>query len=885
MRWLHKLRMQMRMVFQRGEAGARLNDELQFHLDQQIQENIAKGMSADEARHAAMRSFGNPTALRDQSRETWRWHSIERLLRDLRIGLRTLARTPGFAIVSILVIAIGIGANVALFTVVRSVLLKPLPFKNPERLVMLYGRQGEAKYNVVAAGDFYDWQRQTHNFEQMAIWRWSGFNITNDQNEMPEALDAANASWNIFSTLGVEPALGRSFSPDDDTASSAKTAMISWSLYQRRFNGDASILGKNIRLNNRAYTVIGVLPKSFSYPAPQVQVWVPFYIDNSAENIQSHFNHMSYVIARLKPGVTAERATKELSAVQYQIHQSLYANGPVAEGVDYRPMLDDVVRDVRTPLYVLMGAVGCLLLIACLNISNLLVARAAVRRKEIAIRAALGANRLRLCREQLTESVLICLVGGILGVALALSATRWLTAHWTDMPRAETIHLDGPVCAFAVALMFLSGFLAGLLPALSATRSGMLAALQDSSRSIGGSSSRTALRKTLLTVEIALTVVLLICGGLLFKSFLRLRSVDLGCTTKNVLTMEYFLHDAKYDKPEKIVAFHTQLLERVRHLPGVQAAGLTSVVPGDGYYADSTFTIPEHPPLETGKHIFALFRDVDPGYFSAIQIPLIQGRFFSEDERLDRDRYVIISPQFVRDFFPNENPIGKHVHTIRRGGAGETYEIIGVVGDTHYSLQSELRPMMYYPILSGIIGVATDATLVVRTDGNPGSLATSVQKQIAQLDPALPVSKVLTMEQIIGQSAATSSFDATLVLAFAALSLALAGVGLYGVMAYLVTQRTTEIGIRMALGAHRGQVMALVLIDGLRPVLIGMAAGLAGSFAAARLIHSVLYGTSTLDPSVFVSVIVTLLSVAAAACIVPAWRASRLDPIQALRIE
>jgi predicted permease len=885
MRWFQQLMMRSQLLFRRGKEGARLNDELEFHLDQQIAENIAAGMSAEDARHAALRTFGNPTVLRDQARNTWSWNWLEQIFKDIRIGTRTLARTPGFAIVSILVIAIGIGTNVSLFTIVRSVLLKPLPFKDPDRLVMLYGQSGEDKYNIVAAGDFYDWQQHTHGFEQMAIWRWSGYSITDDKKDLPEELNSITASWNIFSTLGVQPALGRSFSPDDDSASATKTAIITWSLFEHRFNGDPSILGKNIRLNDRPFTVIGVLPKWFSYPDPMIQLWTPFHIDNSVENLRSHFSHMGIVIARLKPGISAEQATQEASALQYQIHQNLNAQGPVADGVSSRPMLEDVVQGVKTSLYVLLGAVGCLLLIACLNISNLLVARSAARRKEIAIRAALGGSRVRLCREQLTESLLICVAGGVSGILLAFLATRWLTAHWTDMPRADAIHLDGTVCAFAIAITFLSGIVAGLLPALSATGDSILTTLQDSSRSVGGSSSRTALRKTLLTIEIALTVILLVCGGLLFKSFLRLRSVDLGCATKNVLTMQYFLHDAKYDTPEKVIAFHTQLLDRVRHLPGVQAAGLSSVVPGDGYYEDRTLTIREHPPLPTGKHISALMREVDPGYFSAIQIPLVKGRFFSEDERLDRDKYVIVSRQFAREFFPNEDPLGKHLHAIRRGGRGDDYEIVGIVGDTLHSLKEETQSTMYFPILSGILGSSTDAALVLRTSGNPESFALPAQKEISQLDSALPVSRVLTMEQIIGRSTADSSFSATLVLAFAALSLILAAVGLYGVLAYLVAQRTTEIGIRIALGARREQVMQLVLLDGLRPALIGLAVGVACSFASERLIRSVLFGTSPLDLSVFVSVIATLLLVASAACAIPAWRASRLDPMQALRTE
>ena len=887
MRWLHKLQIQMRMLFRRKLADAHLNDELQFHLDQQIAENIAKGMSVEEAHRAALRTFGNPTTLRDQSRESWSWNWAEQLWRDIRIGIRTLARTPGFAIISILVIAIGIGANVALFTVVRSVLLRPLPFKEPDSLLSLYGEddKGHNKDWAIPPGDFYDWQKQAHGLEQMAIWRWSGFNMSGDKNELPEFLDAGSGSWNLFSTLGIQPALGRVFTAEDDRPGANLTVVLSWSFFRRRFNADPSILGKTIRLNARPYTVIGVLPSWFTYPDPQIQLWVPFQIDTGLESLRSHYNHIGNVVARLKPQVSAERAMQEISALQHQTHLHLQANGPVADGVNARPLIDDVVSDVKTPLYVLLAAVGCLLLIACLNLSNLLVARAAARRKEIAIRAALGSSRLRLCREQMTESLLICLMGGMLGLVIAFSATHWLTTHWADMPRADSVHLDAFVVAFAIGITFLAGILAGVLPALSATGGGMLIALQDASRTVGGSTSRASLRRMLLTVEIALTVILLVGAGLLFKSFLRLRAVDLGCTTSNVLTMKYFLHDTNYTKPEQIVSFDTQLLERVRNLPGVTGAGLTTVVPGDGYYGDKMFTIPEHPPLPSGQHVFALYRAVDPGYFSAIGIPLIRGRFFSDDERMDRDRYVIVSQKLARDSFPHEDPVGKHLHVPWRSEKGEDYEIVGVVGDTLYTVKTELRPMIYFPMLSGIPSMTSDAMLVVRSNRDVLPLAIPIQKQIAQLDPDLPVTRVRTMDQIVGESTTDANFSATLVLAFAVLSLVLAGVGLYGVLAYLVTQRTTEIGIRIALGAQREQVMGLVLLDGLRPALAGLLAGVAGSFGAAQLIRSVLFGTSPLDASVFVSVIATLLLVAAAACALPAWRASRLDPMQALRTE
>ncbi|HVO46732.1 MAG TPA: FtsX-like permease family protein, partial [Steroidobacteraceae bacterium] len=551
-----------------------------------------------------------------------------------------------------------------------------------------------------------------------------------------------------------------------------------------------------------------------------------------------------------------------------------------------QPLVNDVVGEVKKPLYVLMGAVGCLLLIACLNLSNLLVARAAARRREIAIRTALGSSRVRLCREQLTESLLICVAGGAVGLVLAMWATRWLTTRWVDMPRAESVHPDGFVIAFAVGITVLTGVLSGLLPAISATGRGVLSALQDASRTIRGSASRATLRKTLLTAEIALTVILLVCAGLLFKSFIRLRSVDIGCRTDNVLTMRFFLRRPKYVQPPKVEAFHTELLAKVRALPGVDAAGLTNVVPADGYYGDTGIRFPEHPPLAPGVHLSALYRTADPGYFAAMGIPLIKGRVFTEDERgMTNDKYVVINQQFVREFFPNEEPLGKHVFVSWESDPGDNYEVIGVVGDTRYELNHPAKSMIWFPILSGNPVESVDVALVVHSHADPTGLAVPIQKLIAQMDPDLPVSRIRTMNEIVGESTANSSFNAKLLLAFAGLSLLLASVGLYGVLSYLVTQRTTEIGVRIALGARRGQLLRLILFDGLRPALVGLALGIAGSIAATQLIRSVLYATRPLDAVVFVSVIVALLLAAVAACAIPAWRATRVDPLQALRAE
>lgn len=426
-----------------------------------------------------------------------------------------------------------------------------------------------------------------------------------------------------------------------------------------------------------------------------------------------------------------------------------------------------------------MAAVICLLLIACLNLSNLLIARAVARRKEMATRSALGGSRMRLIGQQIAESVLLCLSGGVLGIGLAYAAIRWLTTYWLHLPRTDAIHIDATVLTFAVGVTFLTGILSGVLPAMLFTGASVSATLQDSTRTVGASASKASLRKGLLTVELAPTVVILVCAGPLFKSFLRLSSVDLGCTTQNILTMRYFLRGGSYAKPEQIVSFQTQLLEKVSHLPGVSAVGLTNAVPGDGLYGDTTFSIPEHPPQPPEEHSSAVFRTADPGYFQTMQIPLIKGRFFASRERLDNSNFVIITQKLASEFFPNEDPLGKHLAVSWSSPAPQNFEIVGIVGDTRYQLNEPVRSMMCFPIFSGITGITSDTALVVRSATDPATLGIPIQRTITSIDPDLPVSEVLTMQQVVGKSTASSSFEATLLAAFAILSLLLAAVGLF----------------------------------------------------------------------------------------------------------
>ncbi|HWX93412.1 MAG TPA: ABC transporter permease [Terriglobales bacterium] len=862
--------------------------ELQSDLELEEEEQREHGVPPEEARRAALRSFGNPTLIGEQTRAVWSWNGLESLLRDLRISVRTLLRSPGFSIIAVLVMALCIGATTSLFTVVRSVLLKPLPFRDPDQLVMIYEHfrdpsmnAQQFNYNAVAPADYYDWRARTHGFEDMAAWRYWQFSLTGEHAELPELVSARGGSWNLFPLLGVNAVIGRTFTESEDRLD-GDAIMLTWSLFERRFGGDPSIVGRQIHLDGKPYTVVGVLPKWFSYPDAKVQVWVPYKSGLPTEILQHHDFHFTRVIARLKPDASLGSALSQVGAVQYRLHmQNL--NAPVAEDVAPKTLSEDLAHDVKRPLVLLLWAVGCMLLIGCLNVANLLVARSAARQREIGVRSALGARRTTLIREQPMETLLISIAGGVTGVLLSLAATNWLVSTWTDLPNVQSIRADGVVLVFACVLVFASALLAGLLPAISSTSKGAIAALQASSRNAAGSHARTALRKTLLTVEIAATVVLLVAAGLLLKSFWRLRTTDVGCATDNVLTMSYSLAAKRYQSPEKVNAFNGAMLEQVRALPGIRAASLGSTVPGAGAGEDDAFTIPEHPPIAPGTALpDALYRTADPEYFSALQIPLLKGRFFTSGDRAGRPKTVIISRQLAQEYFLGEDPLGKHLHMVPYGNAD--HEIVGVVADTLYQVGQPAKAAMYFPVLNGDNNPG-GFTLAVVTASDPLAFSVPIQKQIAELDPELPVSDVFTIQQIIERSLGNATLSVSLMLGFAVLSLILASVGMYGVLSYLTTQRTGEIGVRMALGAPRGEVLRLMLGDGLRPALYGLTLGVVGSIGAVRLVQSMLYETRPLDPAIFASVAATLVVVAVFACLVPAWRASRIDPMQALRTE
>jgi predicted permease len=871
-----------------GKRDGDLERELQSDLQLEEEEQREHGIAPEEARYAALRAFGNPSVISEQTREVWSWERLEALLRDLRILIRTLARQPGFSVVAMLVIAVGMGATISLFTVVWSVLLKPLPFDHPEQLVRLYESSERFPHNVVAPGIYHEWKRESRSFSNLALYTpWPQYNLS-EGGALPEQVRATICSWDLFPTLGVQPAIGRSFTPEDDQPSANGTVILSWGLWKRRFGGGSSVIGRKINLDAKPYTVIGVMPRWFAFPEQKVQIFLPVYHERTPEEMAKVDDHGFIVIGRPKPGVTREQAAQEVSAIVRRIHDAHLDLPFVSSGAGTRPLMDYLVGDVKPALYMLLAATGCLLLIACLNVANLLTARSAARRREIAIRTALGGGRFRLIREQLIETLVLFSAGGAAGLALAYAALRWLVMTRSDMVRVESIGIDGVVVATVTGLVLICALFAGLIPVMASRSENLLAALQESSRRSTSGPSRGGVRKVLVGAEVAFTVVLLVSAGLLLKSYMRVRSNDLGCAIDNVLTMHFTLPEAQYSKPAQRATFFDDLLARVRALPGVDAAGLVRAVPGEGYFGDGDVTIVEHPPLPQGQSLLAIVRWADPSYFASIKIPFLRGRTFGSDQRLDGANQAIISAEFARQYFPNEDPIGKHLgernfgaHLIDLRGQ-LSYEIVGVVGDTRHELTEPPEPTMYFAIDAG---TANYAALVVRAARDPESLALPIQKVIQQMDRQLAVSDVLTMNQIINKSSLDASFEATLLAAFAGISLLLAAVGLFGVLAYLVTQRRTEIGIRLALGAQRGHVLHLMLLDGLAPAFGGTAAGSLLAIAAAQLIRSSLYGTQPLDPAVFAGVIGLVFGVATTASLLPAWRASRVQPATVLRSE
>jgi putative ABC transport system permease protein len=803
---------------------------------------------------------------------------METFAQDLRYGLHTLLKNPAFASVAVLSLALGIGANTAIFSLVNGVLLRPLPVEEPDRLVWVWGKFSMGETARTSPPDFLDYRAQNQSFERFVAYVESNVNLTGGAE--PERLSGALVTADFFEAFGVRPELGRGFLPDEEQTTGAQVAVLSEGLWKRHFGGDPGVIGRTLTLDGKSRTIVGIMPARFTFPR-NIDLWMPLpFLDGEMQVRRFHFLQ---VIGRLRPGVTLAGAQAETDTIAARLEQH-YPDSNTGWSLRLTPFRDEVVGDIRSPLLVLLGAVGFVLLIACANVANLLLARSAARQREIAIRAAMGASRGRLARQLLTESVLLSLAGGALGLVLAVWGTDLLAANIPDdalsyIPGGVDFGVDGRVLAFTLGVSLLTGVIFGLAPALQGSHPNLNEALKEGGRSASEGAGRARLRNALVVTEVALSLVLLVGAGLLVKSFVRLREIDPGFDAGNLLTARLPLPLAKYEERAQRAAVVEQVLERVRALPGVRSAAAISQLPLSGQVGDTYFTVEGRPPDNPNDRPVAQFRNVSHDYFGAMKIPLLRGRAFVEREASAGEHVIIINDTMARQYFGADDPVGRRLFV----DTGEVvpYEIVGIVGDVRqYGLAMEPLAEMYVPNTA-----LWQANLVVRTAGDPLALVSGVRSAVLQVDEDQPLANVKTMDQYVSASTASNRFQTLLLATFAAVALLLAAVGIYGVVAYSVTQRTHEFGVRLALGAGSGDVLRLVLGHGMRLALIGVAVGTAAALALTRFAASLLFGVSATDPATFLGVAALLAVVTLAACYVPARRATKVDPMVALRYE
>ncbi|HKE57002.1 MAG TPA: ABC transporter permease [Pyrinomonadaceae bacterium] len=806
---------------------------------------------------------------------------MDTFLKDIRYAVRNLVRRPGFTVIAVVTLGLGIGANTAIFSAINALLLKPLPLPEPDRVVAIWDKAPSrgVVHNEVSMANYLDWRAQSQSYEHLALYRWWSTNLTGV--ESPERIQGFLVTANFLDALGMKPLMGRNFTTEENQPGKDLVAIITYSLWQRRFGGDPNILNKTIKLNSLTRTVIGVMPERFNFPKG-AEVYAPLPI--TPEMTGQRDFHSYYVVGKLKPGASPQSAQAEIDNIMATLEKE-YPNTNTGLGANVYPIVKDTVRQYDTALWIMLGAVGFVLLIACANVANLMLARATGRQKEIALRAALGASRWRIIRQLLSESLIVALLGGVLGTLIGFWGIDALRAANPGdaakfAPGWYQLGLNFPVLVFTLGLSVLSGLVFGLAPAWQTSKPNLNDALKEGGRQTGGGSHR--LRSSLVVFEVALSLVLLVGAGLLFRSFLTLVKTDAGFNPDNILTMNLILPGAKYKEEAQRFAFYNDLLQRVQHLPGIESAAFVNYLPLGGANSSDNYLVEGAPEPPPGKENDGRYRVCTPDYFQTMGIRLRSGRGFTEQDKAGTPPVVIVNEALARKHWPNQEAVGKRIRFYGPLDKAPWIEVVGVVQDVKHELDLPVTPEFYLPHAQDSWNAMI---LVAKTRVEPTSLAPQIRQQVWAIDKDQPVFDVFTMQQVRSMSVTLQSFSSVMLAIFAAVALVLAAVGIYGVMAYAVTQRTHEIGIRMALGARGSDVVKLIVRQGMVLAITGVVLGVAGSLALTRFMAKLLVGVEPTDPLTFAAVSFCLLAAALLACYLPARRATKVDPLVALRYE